>query len=114
MRAAVPRVAMTRKPISVSRRASVTAAALSLSLTEMKAVPASGSFTPGAELGLQEGALEAELSRPITSPVDFISGPRMTSTLGKRLKGKTASFTATWRWTASSSRSNSLQAARRP
>ncbi|OQC72545.1 MAG: hypothetical protein BWX45_00878 [Deltaproteobacteria bacterium ADurb.Bin002] len=32
---------------------------------------------------------------PITSPVDFISGPRMMSTPGKRLNGKTASFTQT-------------------
>ena len=29
----------------------------------------------------------------MTSPVDFISGPRMVSTPGKRLKGNTASFT---------------------
>ena len=31
----------------------------------------------------------------MTSPVDFISGPRMVSTLGKRANGKTASLTAT-------------------
>ncbi len=31
---------------------------------------------------------------PMTSPVDFISGPRSTSTPGKRLKGNTASLTA--------------------
>ena len=30
----------------------------------------------------------------MTSPVDFISGPRMMSTLGKRANGKTASLTA--------------------
>ena len=28
----------------------------------------------------------------ITSPVDFISGPKMVSTLGKRLKGNTGSL----------------------
>jgi hypothetical protein len=32
----------------------------------------------------------------MTSPVDFISGPRTTSTPGKRAKGKTASLTAVW------------------
>ena len=31
----------------------------------------------------------------MTSPVERISGPSSTSTPGKRLKGKTASFTAT-------------------
>ena len=35
-------------------------------------------------------------SRPITSPVERISGPSSTSTPGKRAKGNTASFTATW------------------
>ena len=32
----------------------------------------------------------------MTSPVERISGPSKASTPGKRLKGKTASFTATW------------------
>ena len=32
----------------------------------------------------------------MTSPVERISGPSRTSTPGKRLKGKTASFTPTW------------------
>ncbi len=40
-------------------------------------------------------ALEKLLSIPITSPVDFISGPRIVSTPGNFEKGKTASFTAT-------------------
>ena len=34
------------------------------------------------------------LSNPITSPVDFISGPSKTSTFGNLLNGNTASFTA--------------------
>jgi hypothetical protein len=34
----------------------------------------------------------------MTSPVDFISGPRITSTPGNRANGKIASFTATWCW----------------
>ena len=32
----------------------------------------------------------------MTSPVDFISGPRRISTPGKRANGNTASLTATW------------------
>ena len=57
MRAAVPRVAITVKPISISRRASTAAPCLSLSFTEMKTVPARQTH-PGAELGLGEGARE--------------------------------------------------------
>ena len=38
---------------------------------------------------------------PMTSPVDFISGPRSVSTPGKRLKGKTDSLTDTWAGTTS-------------
>ena len=34
------------------------------------------------------------MSNPITSPVDFISGPKSKSLLGNLLKGKTASLTA--------------------
>ena len=33
---------------------------------------------------------------PMTSPVDFISGPSTVSTPGKRANGNTASFTPTW------------------
>jgi hypothetical protein len=36
-----------------------------------------------------------ELSMPITSPVERISGPSTASVSGKRLNGSTASFTAT-------------------
>src|SRR5262249_5609865 len=35
-------------------------------------------------------------SMPITSPVDFISGPSTVSTPGKRANGKTASLTPMW------------------
>ena len=59
MRAAVPRVAMMAKPISVSRRASAGRPFLSASLTERNTVPASRQLHAGAELGLGEGALEA-------------------------------------------------------
>ena len=37
---------------------------------------------------------DKSLSNPITSPVDFISGPSKTSTLGNLLNGNTASLTA--------------------
>ncbi len=37
-----------------------------------------------------------EASMPMTSPVERISGPSSVSLSGKRLKGSTASFTATW------------------
>ena len=39
-------------------------------------------------------AIPKSLSKPITSPVDFISGPKSKSLLGNLLKGNTASFTA--------------------
>src|SRR5690606_5415176 len=38
---------------------------------------------------------------PITSPVDFISGPRIGSTPGNLLKGNTASFTEKYGGTTS-------------
>ena len=45
----------------------------------------------------------------MTSPVDFISGPKRISTLGKRLKGKTASLTEICRGQMVSVRPTSLQ-----
>ena len=39
-------------------------------------------------------AIPKFLSNPITSPVDFISGPKSKSLFGNLLKGNTASFTA--------------------
>jgi hypothetical protein len=107
MRRAVPLVATRLKPMSISRRATPTVVVLSESRTLRKAVPASGSFTPAPSWALAK-ARSKLTSRPITSPVDFISGPRMVSTLGKRANGKTASLTATCRAMASSSRLNSL------
>ena len=47
----------------------------------------------------------------MTSPVDFISGPRMVSTPTKRANGNTASLTATCGATASSSSANSASLA---
>ena len=61
----------------------------------MNTVPVVGRVQPAPNWLLAK-AMAKDLSRPITSPVDFISGPRMISTPGKRAKGNTASFTATW------------------
>ena len=68
---------------------------LSLSLTEMKTRPALAQlFDPGARLRLGEGEREIRVQphhfagRPHFRPQDI------TSTPGKRLNGKTASFTA--------------------
>ena len=71
---AVPPVAMMRKPRSWKRAASCVAAALSPSVTVMKTVPSSGSETPAAAWALPN-AVGKSRAMPITSPVDFISGP---------------------------------------
>ena len=57
-------------------------------------MPACGRITPAPSCDLAKARSKLE-SSPITSPVDFISGPRIVSTSGKRAKGNTASFTAT-------------------
>ena len=56
--------------------------------------PPAGSGLPAA-VWLLAKASPKLASMPITSPVERISGPRTVSTSGKRLKGSTASFTAT-------------------
>ena len=106
MRAAVPRVARMEKPISVSRRASGISAPLSLSRTERKTVPDEGRCTPAPSWDLAK-ARSKLWSRPMTSPVDFISGPRIVSTPAKRANGNTASLTATCGAMAVSSSLNS-------
>ena len=68
--------------------------------TLMNTPPASGSGLPPA-CWLFTKAMPGSWSRPITSPVDFISGVRRTSQPGNRANGSTASFTATWRKTGS-------------
>ena len=92
---AVPRVAITSKPWSVSRAASCVAAALSASVTVMNTVPLSGSSTPAAACALPN-AVGKSPATPITSPVDFISGPSTVSAPAKRANGSTASLTETW------------------
>ena len=72
----------------------MTIADLSRSLTEMNTVPSWGSLLPAPSCDLAKARAKLG-SMPMTSPVDFISGPRMTSTPGKRAKGNTASLTAT-------------------
>ena len=49
------------------------------------------------------------MSIPITSPVDFISGPRMVSTPGNLLKGKTDSLQEMWVGITSVTRPRSLR-----
>ena len=56
-------------------------------------MPAIGRTVPAASCALAN-AIAKSLSMPITSPVDFISGPRTGSVPGKRAKGNTASLTA--------------------
>ena len=90
----VPPVARISNPISAKSRQIGIKAALSVSLTEMKTAPSSGRTVLAASWLLPK-ARPKSLSMPITSPVDFISGPRKTSTPGKRENGNTASFTAT-------------------
>ena len=51
-----------------------------------------GKESPAAKTAFAK-ALPNESPVPITSPVDFISGPKIGSTPGNLLKGKTASFT---------------------
>jgi hypothetical protein len=53
--------------------------ALSLSLTVTHTVPADGSGWP-AESAALANAMPNDSSKPITSPVERISGPRMMST----------------------------------
>ena len=89
----MPPVAHRVKPSARSRLARSTRPGLSSSFTETNTVPPVGSREPEASCDLAKAAC-TEASRPITSPVDFISGPRMTSVLVKRAKGKTLSFTA--------------------
>ena len=91
---AVPPVAMISKPTSWRRAASCVAAGLSVSVTVMKTDPSRGSTTPAAACALPK-AVGKSAAMPITSPVDFISGPRIESAPAKRANGSTASFTLT-------------------
>ena len=96
----MPRVASSENPVSASRSATASVAGLSRSRTLRNAVPASGSVLPAAICALANAIPNAR-SMPITSPVDFISGPRTVSTPGNLMKGNTASLTLTWGGTIS-------------
>ncbi len=91
----VPRVATSAKPISTKRRQVSVTPGLSASRTETKTVPLKGSEMPLPSCDFAK-ARPKSASSPMTSPVERISGPRIRSTPGKRLNGKTASLTATW------------------
>ena len=71
------------------------AADLSLSQTERNTSPSVGSGMPAAATALPNAAGNAS-AMPMTSPVDFISGPSCVSVPGKRLNGSTASLTLTY------------------
>ena len=90
---AVPAVATSEKPSAARSFATGTTAALSTSRTEMKALPlAAGIFSPAPICAFMNASPKVA-PVPITSPVDFISGPRIGSTPGNLLNGNTASFT---------------------
>ena len=90
--AAVPRVAHRLKPRSISARAISTARGLSALRTLRNTLPDCGSFTPAASCDFTNASAKVSPT-PITSPVDFISGPRMVSTPGNLMNGNTASLT---------------------
>ena len=69
----------------------------------MNAVPFSGRRWPADCIALAKAAPNV-VEPPITSPVDFISGPRIVSTPGKRTNGNTGVFTNTPDTSRSSSR----------
>ena len=92
---AVPWVATKWNPMSASARPMLTIARLSRFRTERNAFPSRGRVEPAASCDFRY-AVRNSRPIPITSPVDRISGPRITSTPGNFTKGKTASLTETW------------------
>ena len=100
--AAVPRVATIWKPRPSSIRAVSIARGLSLFFRLTNTLPAFGSRTPAASWLLRNASPKVSPT-PITSPVDFISGPRIVSTPGNLMNGNTASFTEKYGGTISPS-----------
>ena len=98
---AVPDVATIPYPSSASDRATGTTSALYLSVMEMKMVPEEGRADPAAIAAFAYAAPNSA-SMPMTSPVDFISGPSSVSAPANLSNGRTASLTATWVRTGSS------------
>jgi hypothetical protein len=68
--------------------------ALCSSGTENEHLPLRRQQRAGRDLRLRERAAERR-SMPMTSPVDFISGPSTVSTPGNLMNGNTGSFTLT-------------------
>ena len=79
------------KPSPCSSRATSTARALSPLLTVSTTVPEAGKREPAPSWLLSIASPKVRPT-PITSPVERISGPRIGSTPGNLLKGKTASL----------------------
>src|SRR5947209_16287708 len=90
--AAVPCVATILNPNSRNRRASSTTSRLSRSFTLTKTVPVSGKICPADSCALAKASPKVSAD-PITSPVDFISGPRIGYPPGKRAPGNTGKYT---------------------
>ena len=67
---------------------------MSPSWTEQKTVPDSGRRIPAPAAAFRKARPKLR-SRPITSPVERISGPRIVSTPSKRRKGKTGALMET-------------------
>ena len=84
---------MILKPSEANSRTASRTRILSSSRTETNTVPSRGKLVP-PPIWLLAKAISKDASMPITSPVDFISGPSTVSTPGKRANGNTASFTA--------------------
>ena len=93
-------VAISGKPMACSWRATSTARGLSLFFTVRNTLPVAlpsasfgwGSLVPAPSWLLTKASPKV-LPTPMTSPVDFISGPRMVSTPGNFTNGNTASLT---------------------
>ena len=89
---AVPVVAIREKPLSISFGIRSCKYFLSLSFTLTKTFPEVTIFFFAASWALAYASPKV-LPIPITSPVDFISGPKIGSTRGNLSKGITASLT---------------------
>ena len=72
----------------------MTRVSLSASFTDRKAVPSSGRWWPAPCQALAKARPKSSAA-PITSPVDFISGPSTGSTPASRRNGNTGALTNT-------------------
>ena len=90
---AVPFVATMVKPSFSSLPQREGRYFLSLSLTLTKTLPLEGIDSPAPLTALPKASPKVS-PRPITSPVDFISGPKIGSTFLNLLNGNTGAFTA--------------------